>query len=93
MTGDIPAHISSVKGSDKRPNNAYFAEFWRVDILLNGVRQAHVTEAQSGPAGWIMQLQQGGDRNARLIGKTRKPPPVTRLSGHVEFRWREADHG
>lgn len=87
----IPDHISPDKGTTKRPNPAYFGEFWRVDVFLNGVRQAYVTEAVRGPAGWIMQLQRdAGDRNARLIGKRKPPPEVAKLSGNVEFRWRSA---
>ena len=84
---DIPAHIAADPGTAKRPNPAHFPEFWRVEVLLNGVRQAYVTEAMSGPAGWIVQLQRD-DRGGFLRDEKNKPK-VGKLSGLVEFRWRE----
>lgn len=90
--GPIPDHIAAEPGTLKRPHPAYFGEFWRVDVFLNGVRQAHVTEAVRGPAGWIMQLQHdAGASTARLVGKKKPPAPVSKFSGNVEFRWRVAD--
>jgi hypothetical protein len=82
LARDIPQHVSANKRS-----TVYFPEMWRLEVLLNGVRQPYVTEAFAGrdPYGWVMRLDASG-----IGASTKATRGPTKAVGHVELKWREA---
>lgn len=77
----IPEHVAS-----NRAHPAYFAEFWRLTVKLDGVRLAYVVEAKAGPRGYVRRIPIGPDGK---IGGTLRKPATEQVSGHVELSWME----